>query len=315
MGTPTRPELQPYSYRTLKGRYGYWPATSIGKTRVFVLVYGQHASLERLEPLIAVFRQFGDVYAVDNPGFGGMEPSYKIGKYPDLHFQADHLHHFITTCLPQHKRLTIIGISYGFQIVTQLLHDFPELQPRTEHVVNMVGCLSYKELDMPLSYKIPLIYLLAFPGRTWLGSTLFKLIARRRVIISVYLLTKPIQVKLRGISRKQAVAYADEQASLWIHNDPRTHGAAAWDFVTKNDLTQLKLPVDALHLSVPGDHIIDSSSVKHSMATVFRSFHSFDIALDNHAPLDLDADDIEAIIPVELAKILKESDNTAKGKA
>jgi pimeloyl-ACP methyl ester carboxylesterase len=289
-----------------------WPSTNSSHTRVFIIVYGQHASLERLEPLIAIFRTYGDVYAVDNPGFGGMEPAYKVGKYPDLTFQARHLQSFISQHIPDDRHLTIIGISYGFQIVAQLLNDYPNLQGRTEEVINMVGCLSYRELDMPLSYKIPLIYLLAFPGRTWLGSRVFKLIARRKVIIAVYLLTKPIQVKLRGVSRQQAITYADEQARLWVDNDPRTHGAAAWDFVTKNDVSHLRLHVNAIHLSVPGDHIIDSERVKRSMEQVFDRVHSFDIALDNHAPLDLSADDIEAIIPKGLAEILKTSDNTGK---
>jgi hypothetical protein len=115
---------------------------------------------------------------------------------------------------------------------------------------------------------------------------------------------------LRGFNRKQAIAYADEQASLWIDNDPRTHGAAAWDFVKQNDISHLRLHVKSLHLSVPGDHIIDSQRVKHGMEAVFDKVQSFDIALENHAPLDLDADDIEAIIPEGLARILKKSDNT-----
>ncbi|MCW1908532.1 MAG: alpha/beta hydrolase [Candidatus Saccharibacteria bacterium] len=302
--------ILPYTYLGLQGRYGMWSSKNSSDKRVFVIVYGQHASLERLEPLVTIFRTYGDVYVVDNPGFGGMDPAYSIGKYPDLHFQAGHVHNFIDNYLPKDKQLTIIGISYGFQIVTQLLEDFPDLQTRTEDVVNMVGCLSYRDLDMPLSYKIPLIYLLAFPGRTWLGSNIFKLVARRRVIIAVYMLTKPIQVKLRGVSRQQAIAYASEQASLWIDNDPRTHGAAAWDFVARNDVSQLKLDVDAIHLSVPGDHIINSQRVKKGMEAVFNKVSSFDIALDNHAPLDLDADDIEAIIPEGLARILKKSDNT-----
>jgi pimeloyl-ACP methyl ester carboxylesterase len=308
-------QISEYKFLGLRGRYGHWQAKSSAAKRTFVIVYGQHASLERLSPIIELFRRYGDVYAADNPGFGGMEPSYKIKRRPDLKFFADHLGHFVNTYVPKNRRITFVGVSLGFQIITEALNKHQGIQLRTEQLISLMGCISHKEIRLPLSYKVPLVYLMALPVKTWLGSRIFKLLARESVIVFAYLISKPIQVKLRGLTIKQSIVYAKQQAQLWIINDARTHASTAWDLVYHNDLSSYRIGVPTVHLGVINDHVIDSGLVKKELVKVFKSVEIYDLALENHAPLDIDTEeDVRALMPKALAKLLETSDNTSQGR-
>lgn len=64
------PNITDYDFLGLKGRMGHWPAKDSESKRTFVVIYGQHATIERLIPTITALTNFGDVYIADNPGFG-----------------------------------------------------------------------------------------------------------------------------------------------------------------------------------------------------------------------------------------------------
>ena len=309
------PRIKPYQFNGLHGRYGHWPAANQGAKRTFVLVYGQHATIERLLPIIEALTDFGDVYLADNPGFGGMDSPYKIGRYPDLNFYASHLKRFIDAYVPAGRHLTLFGISYGFQMLVQLLHDYPELDKRTEQVISFVGFVTYKDFHMPKRMSIPLKYILSNSGRTWLGAAFYNLVMRERLIMSVYAMSKPIQAKFKTLSGKEAKRYAREQARLWIVNDNRTHSVTAWDFFTRNDLTGYRLDAEVIHIGVPNDHLFDNTRVEGELEQMFRKVTNLRLNLDNHAPVDIEtADEVRQLLPVGLTTILESSTNKTVAK-
>lgn len=304
------PQIKPYEFEGLQGRYGHWPATHAKAKRTFVLVYGQHATLERLVPIIEALRDYGDVYLADNPGFGGMESAYKIGRYPDLQFYGEHLKHFIDEYIPADRQLTLFGISYGFQMLTQLLHDYPELNPRVEQIASFVGFVSHKDFNMPKRISIPLMYLLTNTGRTKIGTAIYDRILSERLIGAVYSLTRPIQPKFKTLKGEEAKRYAQEQAWLWIVNDNRTHGVTAWDFFKRNDLTGYRLQAEAIHIGVPNDHFFNNVQIEAELKHMFPKLTTLRLNLDNHAPLDIDTPEkVKELLPAELDKILKKSAN------
>lgn len=292
------------------GRYGHWSAKTAGAKRTFVLVYGQHATIERLMPIIDSLRVFGDVYLPDNPGFGGMEPAYKIKRYPDLPFYAEHLNHFIDNYVAPDRQLTLFGISYGFQMLTQLLHDYPDLSTRVENLISFVGFASHHDFHMAKRISIPLMYMLTNSGRTRLGAAMYDRILNERLIVAVYSLTKPIQAKFKTLPKDEARRYAKEQAWLWLVNDNRTHGVTAWDFFKRNDLTGYRLDVDTLHVGVPNDHLINNKRIVHELADMFTRFTAYELNLDNHAPLDVDTPEkVMELMPTKLQTTLSQSAN------
>ena len=304
------PKIKPYTFQGLQGRYAHWPAASAKAKRTFVLVYGQHATIERLIPIIEALTDYGDVYLPDNPGFGGMESAFEIKRYPDLEFYGQHLKHFIDNYVPADRQLTLFGISYGFQALTQMLHDYPELNPRVEQLISFVGFPSYKDFHMPKHMSIPLKYILAGTGRTRLGAAFYDHVMSERLICFVYAATKPIQAKFKTLSGEEAKRYAREQAWLWLINDNRTHAATGWDFFCHNDLTDYRLDVDAIHIGVPADHLLDNSRVENELSHMFSKMTALRLNLDNHAPLDIDsADKVRELLPDGLDDIMKTSAN------
>lgn len=307
---PDHPLIKPYEFAGLKGRYLHWPAASSKAKRTFVLVYGQHATIERLLPIIEALSDFGDVYLADNPGFGGMDASYKIGRKPDLDLYAEHLAHFIEEYIPADRQLTLFGISYGFQMLVELLHDYPELNGRIEQIISFVGFVSHKDFQMPKRLRLPLMYVLANVGRTKPGAAIFDTVLSERLISGVYRLSKPIQPKFKTLSGEAARRYAREQATLWLVNDNLTHGVTAWEFFRRTDLTHYRLDAEAIHIGVPNDHLFNNSRVETELQTMFRKVTNLRLNLANHAPVDIEtADEVRSLLPTDLKKIIGKSAN------
>src|SRR3990167_800480 len=66
-----------------------------GKRREILLISGQHTSIERIFGLAEYLNRYGGVTSPDLPGFGGMNPFYKIGEKPTLDTMADYLAAFV----------------------------------------------------------------------------------------------------------------------------------------------------------------------------------------------------------------------------
>jgi pimeloyl-ACP methyl ester carboxylesterase len=310
------PYFKTYEFLGLKGRYGHWPAKNATAKRTFVLIYGQHATLERLLPIAEAMRDFGDVYLADNPGFGGMDPGYKIKRYPNLDFYAEHLKHFIEDYIPPDRKITLLGISFGFQMAATMLANYPEIQNRIEDTISFVGFVNPGDFKISKTTSIPLLYILANSGRTWLGSKIYTAILRENFIVFCYHLTRPIQEQFKNLHGEDADRYAREQAWLWIVNDPRTHGSTGWDLFRKNDLTGLRIPMDVIHVGVPNDHFFDNSRVAVELKKIFRKTYVYDLQLANHAPLDIETPEkVRGLLPPKLVKTLQSSRNRKAVKA
>lgn len=304
------PEVTNYEFKGLAGRYGHWPANRTNATRTFVLVYGQHATIERLKPIIETLQNYGDVYLADNPGFGGMDSPYKIKAYPDLDFYAQHLKNFIDRYVDPSRQLTLVGVSYGFQMLVEFLHSYPMYCQRVEQLISFVGFVSHKDFNMPKRVSIPLMYMLCNSGRTKLGAALYDRILNERLIMATYKATKPIQAKFKNLDGDEAKQYAREQAWLWLVNDNRTHGVTAWDFFKKTDLTAYRIDVEAIHIGVPKDHLLRNHQIEDEMSRMFSTFTAYSLHLDNHAPLDLDtAKKVQSMLPKAISDRLNTSVN------
>lgn len=303
------PAYKQYVFKGLKGRYGHWPARSSEAKRTFIVLYGQHATLERISSIAEMLREFGDVYSVDLPGFGGMESPYSIKQSPTLDFYAEHLLNFIDNYLPAERKLTLMGISYSFQIVTKTLSNYPDLSKRTEGVISFVGFANYKDFDMPLSYKILLMYILTNISRTYLGSKLMDVFISKPVLRVVYFISKPLNVHTRSMSRRDMKEYVDQQAWLWIASDNRTHAATAWEFFRKTDLTNLRIKATVYHAGVVNDHYFKNAQIVEELNTIYEKCQSFDLNLGSHAPLEAKPDEVRSLLPDKLKAILMKSSN------
>ena len=74
----------------------------------------------------------------DLPGFGGMDSFNSIGRTPTIDEYADYLAAFVKMRY-RRKKVTIIGISFGFVVATRMLQRYPELASKVDIVVSIVG--------------------------------------------------------------------------------------------------------------------------------------------------------------------------------
>lgn len=299
-----------YQFRGLNGRFGYWPSRKKALGRTFVLLYGQHSTLERLEVFAEVLSEYGEVYAVDAPGFGGMEPSYKLNTHPSLAFFADNLENFINSRIGPEKIITIVGISYGFQVATQLLGTRPLLAERTEAIISFVGFMSYRDFVMPAAYNFWLKNFIGNLGRLKFGSKIIDVFTSAPGLRAIYLLSKRTNVRTKNMPKEEFKGYVDGQLDLWHNSDNRTHAATAWDFWHHNDLTSFRIRTACYHVGVPNDHLLDNKRIVDEMSVVYRPFEAFELGLDTHAPVDeLTPDVIKGWFPDKIKTVLSKSLN------
>jgi len=300
------PRIKPYEFRGLHGRYVHIPSLNPKAKRVFLAVYGQHATLERCQALNDALSHFGDVYMVDTPGFGGMDASYKIGQYPSLDFYADHIKNIFDTVLPQDTPVTLFGISFGWQILTQFLSKYPDYHSRVQDSISFVGLMSYRDFRMPVWLELLGKYIVSYPARSWVGSKFYRYVVFQDVFLKpFYIFYSKKTPRFAGVDRSKIREYAAEQSDLWRLNDVRTHGATAWDFLKNNDLTSLKIELPIVHLGVPQDHFLDNEKVVSELRTVFSTVQAYDLDLTSHAPIAFESPkEILAVIPTDLQTYL-----------
>lgn len=304
--------IRPYVYKGLRGRYILQSAVRTTAKRVFLVIYGQHATIERLLPTVEALSQYGTVYLVDTPGFGGMESPYRVGEQPTLNFYDGHLKHIFDTLLPRDKRITIFGISYGLQLASHFLAHHPDYVERIEDVVSFVGLVSHTNFRISPSLEFTLKYLACGPGRYPAGAWVYQNIILRDSILQAYYryIMVPKKVELKGAPRTKIERYVKEQSWLWRINDPRTHAKTAWDFLFVTDLTDLRIAMPITHAGVPNDHFLDNDNVVDGLTKMYSRVDTHSIDLHGHAPVSTDeADDVLKFIPENLKTKMTMSKN------
>ncbi|HSX36303.1 MAG TPA: alpha/beta hydrolase [Patescibacteria group bacterium] len=298
--------IEPLNMNGLQGRMMYVPAPK-GVDREILVVYGHHALLERWWGLIQNFNTYGGVTMPDLPGFGGMDSFYKIGQKPTLDNMADYMASFIKMRYKR-KRVTIVGISYGFLIVTRMLQRYPELTKRVDMLVSAIG-FSHHD-DFMFSKRRLLWYrsfslAMSIPPCPWL----FRYIALNPwVLRKAYKQTHNAKKKFAASigSPEKFNATMDMEIDLWQSNDVRTYMSTTREFLNVDNCRQ-KVDLPVWHIGTTGDYYFDSTVVEQHMRIIFKDFVGYSLDLKSHAPSVI-ANKREAatFIPLKLRRVLAE---------
>ena len=137
--------IVPINMNGLQGRMLHMPSKRKGAYEM-LFVYGHHSSLERWWGLMQVLHELGPVTMPDLPGFGGMDSFYKIGKEPSIDNLADYLASFIKLRYKKRK-IILVGLSYGFVLITRMLQRYPELTKNVVMLVSLVGFADHEDFS------------------------------------------------------------------------------------------------------------------------------------------------------------------------
>lgn len=286
----------------LQGRMLYLPAPP-GKKREILLLYGHHSSLERWWGIAQVLNKFGAVCMPDIPGFGGMDSMYRIGKKPTVDNLADYLASFVRLRYNR-KRVTIIGMSFGFVIATRMLQRFPDLTKKVDLFVSLVG-FAHKD-DFTFS-----------PARYWFYRSLTKLFSlpmMSKVFRLLFLQSWILRVvykytqhpKFVDLPNEDKDKMVDVEIWLWHNNDVRT-----WMFTTGQMLTldncMVKINLPVWHAGMKADHFFDNEVIEQHLRIIFTEYNGMilDLPQHAHAPTVIaDAKDAAPFIPPKLRRRL-----------
>jgi len=294
--------ILPLYMNGLSGRMLIAPSVS-KKKREMLLLYGHHAMLERWWPLVQNLRHYGNVTMPDLPGFGGMEGFDKIGSDINLDNYADYLAAFVKLRY-KNKRLTLLGISYGFVIATRMLQRYPDMAKKVDLIVSFAGFM-HKE-DFLWRTQTRFIY-----GRVT------RLFATRPLafIIRYGFLNRPVIKGLTralprskhrhlGISPETFEINMDFEVMIWHANDVRTHWLTTSQFFKlDNTKTHIALPVE--HIVSKGEHYFNNTVVEQHMRGVFAHYRKFQSASLAHVPhITASTEEVGVMLPAGLKRIL-----------
>lgn len=295
--------IEPLDINGLQGRMMHLPAPK-GKNTEILFVYGHHSSLERWWGLILVLNRYAAVTMPDLPGFGGMDSFYKINKKPTIDNLADYLAAFIKLRY-KHKKIVIVGMSFGFVIATRMLQRYPELTKNVKLIVSLVGFAHHDDFTFsPVRYWFYCYISKVFAHR--LPAAFFRtIVLNPRVLKLAYAHTHNAKHKFKLAKSKQEFNYLMEiEIGLWRDNEVRTYMYTSAQFL-KLDNCQVRINLPVWHVSAQTDRFFDTQLVEQHMRTIFKDFHRVKSKLSTHAPSVIADEKMAAsLIPKKMRNVL-----------
>lgn len=295
--------IMPLNMNGLAGRMLVMPP-SRRKKREILFIYGHHSTIERWYTVAEELRKYGTVTIPDLPGFGGMQSFYKIGQRPTIDTLADYLAAFVKLRYKR-RRLTIVGLSFGFVIVTRMLQRYPDIAKRVDLLVSIVG-FSHRD-DFTFSKRRYLLYragatLFSWSVPAWVyRHTFLQPAALRRI----YHKSFNAEDKFKGLEAEEFQATMEMEIDLWHRNDVRTHMATNIQMLTvDNCQTRVLLPV--WHVYMKQDRYFDPHLVEQHLKVIYSDVTMAQSRLETHAPSVIaDTKTVAKLIPPQLKRELQ----------
>lgn len=295
--------IAPLNMNGLRGRMLHMPAPK-NKQREILFVYGHHSSLERWWGLIQNLNKYGSVTMPDLPGFGGMDSFYKIGQRATIDNLADYLAAFIKMRYKR-RRFTVVGMSFGFVVVTRMLQRYPDLAKKVDFCISLAGFM-HKD-DFVFSKTRWTFYRYGSAVFTFPPAAAFfrYVLLNKWMIRTIYRHTHNAKDKFKGVVDEELKEMLNVEVDLWHINDVRTYMKTSVEFLTlDNCRRQVDLPV--YHIAVATDRYFNNDIVEQHMRVTFKDFDLLALLkLGNHAPsVVADAKSASPFIPAKLRRLL-----------
>lgn len=294
------PMISPLTVQGMRGRKMVHPSRKPGAGRTIVFVYGIHGSLERFYGVINFLARFGEVVVPDLPGFGGMETFYKIGKQPTLDNYGDYVAEFLQQELPE-GRITLIGLSYGFVVITRMLVRHPELHGRVDLVVSAMGLADGRDLNMKPPLRWAVETLLALGQVRALARTIQYFATRRWMLRLMYSGNNP---KMKALPPKERPGLIAFESYLWRCNDMQTYCVAMKELFSLRQ-TNSEVPLTVHHIETEHDHWLNTDAAEEHIDAIYKKVVVHDSKLIHHGGVAYaEESEAEQIIPAGVVKLL-----------
>ncbi len=297
--------IVPIDINGLKGRMLAMPSPP-KKKREILIIYGLHASLERMIGMAEDLNQYGGVTLPDLPGLGGMDSFYKIGEKPSLDNMADYLATFVKMRY-RRKKVTIVGMSFGFVIVTRMLQKYPELRSKVNTVVSVVGFVHKDDFHFSRKKYLFFRYGASFFSNRLPALFMKKVALRPANIRFVYNRVADTHSKLHDADEAERKKRIDFEIVLWQCNDIRTYMDNVVSMLTL-DLCKQRVDMPIYHVAVVPDRYFDNNVVEQHLNVIYKKVTVVESSMAGHAPtIVADAEEAAPFMPAKLRRILARS--------
>lgn len=297
--------IEPLNMNGLRGRVLHLPAPK-RKNKQILLIYGHHASIERMGGLAQELNRYGAISMPDLPGFGGMQSLYRLGERPTVDALADYLAAYVKMRY-KNRRFTVVGMSFGMVIITRMLQRYPDIAKKVDDVVSLVGFVHHEDFKMKPSTK----RLLSASGALLsfrLPAVLTRyLLLNRPMIYLGYLLVGDRNVKMCDASRAERLQRISFEVDLWQANDVRTYGFTGRQMLQVN-LCQHSgsIPLSLTHVMVEDDRYFDNRIVGEHLNIIYQDVSIIKTSMKGHAPTVISTtEQVSPFIPKRLRSLLK----------
>ncbi len=294
--------IVPLNMNGLQGRMMRLPAKNT-KNREILLVYGHHALIERWWGLIQNLNEYGSVTVPDMPGFGGMDSFGKIGREPTIDNFADYLAAFIKMRYKR-RRITIVGISFGFVVATRMLQKYPELAKKVDILVSIVGFMHRDDFTFKPAHRAIMRRATRLLATRPIAFIIRYCFLNRFVIAKLYTKLPNGKRRLLEMDPEEFRLMVEFDLRLWQSNDVRTHWHTTSEFLNiDNCRTQIDLPV--WHVASRDDPYLNNPVVKEHMLVAFTECHQALFSARGHTPgLLADKKELAVLLPRKLRQAL-----------
>lgn len=296
--------IQPLNMNGLNGRMLRAPATRKTAKREMLILYGHHALLERWWGLIENLQTFGPVTMPDLPGFGGMDSFAAINKRPTIDNYADYLAAFIKLTYKR-RRITIIGISFGFVVATRMLQKYPDMAKRVDLVVSMVGFMHRDDFWFTPRKRLVFTKATRLFATRPVAWTIRYAALNKFVIKNIYARLGAGKRRFLEMEPTEFDTLMDFEVRLWQSNDVRTHWLTTSEFLNLDNCQQ-KIDLPVWHVSSSGDHYFNNEFVEQHMRVVFNDYARGVMQSHAHTPSVLgNKKEMSIMVPPALRKVLR----------
>ncbi len=285
---------KPLIINGLRGRMLYLPSPSAKKRDIF-LVYGLQSSLEHWGQFALELNSYGSVTMPDLPGFGGMSSFYKIGRKPTLDAFADYLAALVKLRYKR-RRLTIVGIGFGFVIATRMLQRYPDLARKVDLVVSLNGLARYDDMTVVSNRRL----LYGFGARL-LASPLLSSLMRNTSFQPAMLRRFYTHRSLKDSGLTPGVAA--EKIALWRNNDTRTYFMALSSLM-KLDNCKQQVALPLCSVTYRSNKVLDSHLIDQHLRVIYEEVLEARSRVKGHGIGTLDYDFDGQLLPMKVRRLL-----------
>lgn len=294
--------IEPIHINGLKGRMLRIPGPKGSKNEI-LLIYGHHASLERIFGLAELLSRSGTVIVPDLPGFGGMDSFYKIGQKPSINTYADYLSAFIKLRYKR-KHFRAVGFSYSVPILINTFQKYPEIAKKCDMLVSFAGFVHKEDFALRKRSILGIKLLSVIFSRQLPAWTFQTLLLHRPFIKMSYWLVADRHQKIKNADYDEQKKRIDFEATLWTINDFRTRMATAGEMFTI-DLCSYSLKVPVHHIIAGNDIYFHKDVVEQHMKIIFEKYYGYQTELPNHAPsIIASAEEIKPYFPKKVLRAM-----------